>query len=666
MKRKMTGIAAAYIFGSFFASFFTGLPELLILAAAAAGVAFIGLRKGLTLRDLSLMSLSFAAAFSAFTLKQTLEYEKLTVYAGQTGTFSGEVTDIRRYGENSAYTLKGTINDDVTAKITYYGTDLSAEYGDVVTLGECRFELPSSDYLFDGVTYYKSAGVYLEAKSAKGVSLERTGTHRLRNAVADYRERMISRFRIEMGTDCGDFLAGMLFGQKQGLSDNVRTSLYRVGIGHVLAVSGLHVTVIAALAMLLMRRLRVNRFAAFGLMNVLLILLITAANYPVSAIRATLMLEFAYSARLFRRQGDSFNSLAWAVLLICISDPFVIYSSGFLLSAAGTFGIAVFAPYMTKDIPADAPLRRFVKAFLIMLCTTLTITPLCMRYFDESSLIAPLMNVLLVPLCSLSMVIGLIYVLTGGLLPVLPLAQLPIELVLRISDSVSRLSFTHFSCGSHTFMVTAFACSAMTVLVCIVFRSRKLTALAAAMSVAALMLGSGIHSLRSFDTFTVASLGRGSNCAAVVEYQGNTLVFDLTGNYKTPDYVRKYLSRSGVERVTLLSVDRNSDSVRSAYAQELSAFDIAQTAVGSESDIAIGGSRVYCCGGTFTAELGGTKVAFLPAGTEDIPDAELLVFYGDLPKDAQPVTGRGVLCLDGSGSNFEITLGSSGCEIRRL
>jgi hypothetical protein len=206
----------------------------------------------------------------------------------------------------------------------------------------------------------------------------------------------------------------------------------------------------------------------------------------------------------------------------------------------------------------------------------------------------------------------------------------------------------------------------MTVLVCIVFRSRKLTALAAAMSVAALMLGSGIHSLRSFDTFTVASLGRGSNCAAVVEYQGNTLVFDLTGNYKTPDYVRKYLSRSGVERVTLLSVDRNSDSVRSAYAQELSAFDIAQTAVGSESDIAIGGSRVYCCGGTFTAELGGTKVAFLPAGTEDIPDAELLVFYGDLPKDAQPVTGRGVLCLDGSGSNFEITLGSSGCEIRRL
>jgi ComEC/Rec2-related protein len=192
-----------------------------------------------------------------------------------------------------------------------------------------------------------------------------------------------------MSGKTGNFLGAMVFGEKRGFDPDMKTELYRSGVGHVMAVSGIHVSVIAVMLMAVLSRLQLGRILPFILMNVLLIIFITMAEWPASAVRALVMIDFIYSARIFRRQSDIFNSLAGAVLAICIADPFAVYSSGFFLSVTATFGIGVFGPYMTRNFTGN----RHVRNFLIMICTSMCIFPLTIKYFGETSLISPITNI---------------------------------------------------------------------------------------------------------------------------------------------------------------------------------------------------------------------------------------------------------------------------------
>lgn len=228
-------------------------------------------------------------------------YDRIIVYDGQNGSFEGEVADVKYYsGDNALYTLKGKINGVQPAKINYYGNVLNADYGDIVRLEDCKFSVPESTYLFDSESYYKADGIFLDAGYCSSVSTEKMKRKIFRKALMSYREKMISKFKISLGDSSGDFLAGMVFGEKQGMSDNLKTSLYRCGIGHILAVSGLHISIIAMAVMGFLKRLRVNKYVSFGLVNAVMLLFISMANYPVSAVKSADYDEFSLLRKAFQ------------------------------------------------------------------------------------------------------------------------------------------------------------------------------------------------------------------------------------------------------------------------------------------------------------------------------------------------------------------------------
>lgn len=673
--------------GLFFALFFHDLKIVFIFAVITAMLTLIYIRKGLKLRDFAVIAVFFAVSFSAGQLYTHFYYERIVVYDNQTGSFEGEVTGVKYYsGDNALYTLKGKINGVQPAKVNYYGNVLNADYGDIVKLEECKFSVPKSTYLFNNESYYKADGIFLNAGYCSSISTKEMNRKHFRKALMSYREKMISRFRISLGDNNGDFLAGMVFGEKQGMSDNLKTSLYRCGIGHILAVSGLHISIIAMAVMELLKWLRINKYVSFGLINAIMIIFITMANYPISAIRAAIMMNFLCSAKLFRRQNDTFNSLAGAVLLICIFNPYSVYSSGFLLSITATFSIGVLGPYMTRNFAQDSSSGKILKSFMILLCTSIGIFPLNIKFFDETSLIAPIANLIIVPLCSAALIIGFIFVITGGIIPVLGFADGVIRLILYISDKVSREDMVYFSCVSDKAIYLVFGMAFVVILLQIIFENRKLTAAAVAVSFGTVFIFSSVFSRMRFNDFNIAVLGRGNNTAIVVSYQGETVVIDISGHYRDSEYVRKYLAENGIKDVNRVILTKNIPSQYAAFLYDLEMLRIdSWIAVGDEyasgtesaeymqNGFELSGScySIVYDDGLLSVKYGSSEVVFSKAKSGVIHENSLNVYYGRMTSGTERFSGSNVIYIGENNeddlNNFEIKLSENGgYNIRRL
>ncbi|MDE6834157.1 MAG: ComEC/Rec2 family competence protein, partial [Ruminococcus sp.] len=297
-------------------------------------------------------------------------------------------------------------------------------------------------------------------------------------------------------------------------------------------------------------------------------LMLIMSEVPVSAVRAVIMADIAYSAGFFRRRNDTFNSLAVVVLLICIVNPYVIYSQGFILSVGGTFGIGVFAPYMVKNLPDKKLPERIIKSFLVMLCTTLFIMPLSMMFFDEVSIVSPVTNIIIIPLCTFCMVIGMIYTITGGLLPILEISGGIIKIILLLSEKISGLDFSYISCGNDIAGKLAIICVVAVAMVKIFTENRKFISLAIALSLFVVSGGNALYERRQYDKFIVAVVGRNEKTAIIVSYHRKNYVIDFSG-YRNPEYVSKYLADNNIKNIDYLILHSDIQSLYVSYMNEL-------------------------------------------------------------------------------------------------
>lgn len=689
----MIGAAAAYMSGLFFASFFTEGSERLLLAGLFPAFFIILIKPvRLSAADIAVLAISFVTAFCVYNTYNYFVYEKITAYNGSAGDFCGEITDIRFYdGEKASYTLDGKINDIQRAKITFYGDAYDVSVGDKINLENCEFNIPESDYLFDAESYYKSQNIFLEADNAESIAISRSNTHCLERAMIGYREKMISEFTVKMGKTEGSFLAGMVFGETYDMSESEKALMYRCGIGHIMAVSGLHVSIMAALLMFIFKKLRLNKYASFALMDIFMLLMIIMVKSPTSVIRAAIMLNFMYSARLFLRQNDSFNSLSVAVLLICISNPYSIYDRGFMLSIAGTFGIAVFAPYMTKNMKSQTFFLKLMKNTSVMLCVSLAVMPLSLLYFDETSAISPITNVLLIPICIAAMSLGMLYVLTGGIISALSVSGALIDIIIAVTDKLGKLDFTHFSCGSRRLFTIAILCTAFVIFISAVMKKQKFIALSLAGAVTIFSFSASLYGRSERYKFKIGILGRGSNATVAITYDGRTDIIDLSGHYKNAEYIQKYLASNGISKISSLALTSDIQSQYAAYNESLELVRTETILAAADSGIKdprvvfIGNSdftikndiyTVRYSSGIVEISFGGTEVGILPAKSELNKNADITVFYGNAGKNPPAAYGQTIYLdeLDeqfysySDMNNFEIIISADSGEstLRRL
>ncbi|MBN2357129.1 DNA internalization-related competence protein ComEC/Rec2 [candidate division KSB1 bacterium] len=217
-------------------------------------------------------------------------------------------------------------------------------------------------------------------------------------------------------------LRGLLIGLRDEIDDELRAEFACVGVVHVLAVSGLHVGFILLAAVFFLQLLRVKHSWRLPLLLLILLFYCRLTGSAPPVMRASIMAAVILAAPFVQRRHDAINNIALAAFLILMLQPLDLFTTGFQLSFAAVAGIVLlygrledlFSQQLERWREQGAHTRRrILQLFLVSLSAQIVTIPLVVYYFNRLPLYALIANLLVVPLVSLIVFIGLVGVLAG-------------------------------------------------------------------------------------------------------------------------------------------------------------------------------------------------------------------------------------------------------------
>lgn len=578
MTRKMAYVGSAYLITLFFASFFHF--EVLIIAGLfimAAAFAVFALRGGTTA---FVCMLTAATAMFTYAVADAVLYTPLVSYSGKTVTISGKVESFSYSGSDmSSYTINGKIDGGPAGSFNIFADDLGCNYGDVIT-ARGVVEKPKNSYLFPAEDYYKAGGVFLEMAFPSEISIFKADGFSLRRTILQYRDYLYEKIVTILPEREGAALLAMLCGDRTRLDDDTRIALYRSGIGHIMSVSGVHLTIIAAMVLWTLERLRINKWLRFAVLEVAIVCFVIFAGLANSVLRSAVMLTCVYGAALFRRRADSFSSLGVSVIALTLLSPFAVRDASFLLSVTGVFGIAVLAPKVSKAVKRRGILGKLGRSLVTSLCVTFVVFPVSFLFFDEISIISPIANLLLIPICTAALFCGFIVMLTGGVtliaFPLLLFAGLCCKAVLAVCDFVGRLRFTYIPTGYNFLAFGAAALLCAVVASFVIFRRKDAVVFMVALAVPTMLIAAIFYSTMNRNVLTIAVIGDSTSSTLIVHDGKSACAFDLKSGKNTPRVVQKYLTKLGIENIGVIGMSSGGEQLATAYEKRLSFCDVGE------------------------------------------------------------------------------------------
>lgn len=248
--------------------------------------------------------------------------------------------------------------------------------------------------------------------------------------------------------DTAPLAIALVTGDTSGLPYALQTAMSDAGISHIVAVSGMHVTLLLGVVRLLcLRRRRLTAGVGIAVM----VFFAAMLGFRPSVTRAVVMNAVLLLAPLLGRENDGPTSLCFALLLLLLPNPRAIANVGLQLSFAAVAGLQLFSGGLTGWLegllrvaalrerhPLPARLLRAICASLAATLGALAFTlPLAAWYFRSISLAAPLTNLLALPLFSLAFSLGCVTAVLG--LVWLPLGRIvawPAAWLLRLARGI--------------------------------------------------------------------------------------------------------------------------------------------------------------------------------------------------------------------------------------
>ncbi len=204
----------------------------------------------------------------------------------------------------------------------------------------------------------------------------------------------------------GQILAGILMGRVSTLDPSLERPYQETGTAHILAASGINVSLLLAFLLLLGRWLRLPRKLPLLLAIPLVLLYATLCGWLPSIFRAAVMGLVGILAILSTRERDYPTTLALAALAVLALQPLALFALDFQLSFLATAALFAFLPEMQTWLPGRFP-RWLSSAFFVTLAAQLGCLPLLASTFHLLSLVAPLANLLIAPLVAVILPLGL-------------------------------------------------------------------------------------------------------------------------------------------------------------------------------------------------------------------------------------------------------------------
>lgn len=522
--RKAVYISIGYLFGGF-ASFYLELNESLLLLFTLALLLALSLLLRSSYKEkamLVLLSSIIAISVSLITITgKVLPLEKLD---GETVACEGKIIEATET-DSSSLTVSGTVNG-IPCKFIASVNDFGGSVGDEISFMGVASAFEDSPF-FNSRSYYYTDGIYLFVTCTGELETE-SPSFSLRREVSEYSRFCSNRIRSLSTSESGNILSAMTLGDTTLISDEARLYMNRVGIGHIISVSGLHVSAAAALVMILLKKLRVPKTVYLLLAEAVVVLYTVFTGFRISCIRAAIMFSVYIISRLINRPSDSLNTVSVAALIIMVSEPFAAADVSLLLSLAGVFAVAVVAPFVTALFKVRS---KILSSLFASLCASLITFPAITLFFDEVSLISPLANLLLVPTATIPLYLTMAFCTLGcpfwaEALPIV--SGKIIDLIVFLSKELSKISFSYLPTKSESSLLII-ALGLFSVLAAVLFFKKKKIALYVTISACAVLCVSQLLATLPNDEVYLDVIVSNGNSSMLLRKDDECIIIDMSG-----------------------------------------------------------------------------------------------------------------------------------------
>ncbi len=315
------------------------------------------------------------------------------------------------------------------------------------------FSYPKNPNLFDQNTHLRRQGFVgrLHPKEIRVIKKGKVSLPiNLIHLFRQYAERTIGTHLV--GNE-RLILSGLLFGEKEGLPYEVKGYFAKSGLYHILAVSGLHIGILAFSLLIFFSVIRLDRWLRGFLITLLLLFYLAVVGFPPSATRATIMFLLLIFSFLLQRKTDLLHPLAIACFLILFFAPSSLFLIGFQLSFLATGFILLFAQRIYGLVSFVR--SRFWKRYLffplsLSFAAFLGTFPLVWYYFYRIPFFAIIANLFILPLVGFALPQALLILFLS--LFSFPLAQfispslnLSLNLILEITQFFGSLPLANLT-----------------------------------------------------------------------------------------------------------------------------------------------------------------------------------------------------------------------------
>ena len=396
--------------------------------------------------------------------------------------------------------------------------------------------------------YFESDGVYVsfEVSDSEYVKTEKAG---LFDKLRELNAVLSGKLSENIGGYEGKLASAITLGDKSDFPARLKLDFRRAGASHILAVSGMHLSVIIlSLRFILFALERKKR-------NVVLItaslLYMALTGFSPSVCRAAIMTTMFLIGDIFGEKSDGITSLAISMVIILAIWPNAVYGAGFWLSCAATYGILVVVPsfrlaflYPKKTDKLPLALLKKIARFVLTLfiasgAAQVFTMPITFLVFGGVSALSIFSGVLIIPLAEAALILSMLAAIFAYV-PFLSalfalVARVPLSLTVKTAEAFSSVDGAYISLRQpFTVYIIASACALTLVIILIKKLDRRLILAVGATGVAAFCVCLCVfNAMNAGNTDIIYSRSKSNECL-VVTTRENVVVTDISsGGFST-------------------------------------------------------------------------------------------------------------------------------------
>jgi len=367
--------------------------------------------------------------------------------------------------------------------------------------------------------------------------------------IKELKNKFSTALYLEMNYDEAAFSSAVMLGDKYSMKPQTKDLLRASGLSHIAVVSGLHLSIVAAMAGKLFSRLFKNKIVC-GILTILLIVafaVMTGLAPPV--LRAAVMLIILNIGNMINRRSDSINSIGIAALLLIIRNPYCVGDAGMLLSFAATLGIVFWSNKISRPIISklsgisffrisfiNKTTRAIVNTFAMSLSAAIWTLPITMLTFGAVSTNSIFTNILVVPFMWFVLIIIALCIATHY-----------VDFLAVMCDALSRIVSVFYDymitvCEAFTYLPHSYvhtdklyfyiwlSVSLILAAVALVVNKKRITVLSVMLSLIVIFTGSLNYNIARAKSLTLYVSDTGKGLSVILEGSDGYALLRASGN----------------------------------------------------------------------------------------------------------------------------------------